>query len=272
MSIESRINAIMNGATHLHVESPDDESCAGDHGIWDGKALVFYNERSQMSFTLYLTDDTGARLSNEVSITVDTTQIESSPEYVMNYRNPGDIGVTYNDDGTINVYVYTDFECEDEQYYCQVELGRYVIKSREKLVVFKNLPNDTYPIKYSVSYTKDGVQYSIMSVTPSGTVNELHFNEYCTLEGNVFTITVGDPPSIDVSNIKIISSDGQEKQITESDLVLNDAGDRVATLEFDIAPDYVTVCVMICTNSLGAEFVEEYGGSIYTPYETNVYP
>ena len=111
-----------------------------------------------------------------------------------------------------------------------------------------------------------------MSVTPSGTVNELHFNEYCTLEGNVFTITVGDPPSIDVSNIKIISSDGQEKQITESDLVLNDAGDRVATLEFDIAPDYVTVCVMICTNSLGAEFVEEYGGSIYTPYETNVYP
>lgn len=272
MSIDFSIRSITRGATYLHVESPDSEAYNGDYEIWEGVASLYYEERAEQRFILYLTDDTGARLSNEVELTLDTTQPQQMPEYVMNYKNPNQIGVTYNEDGTINIYIDTDFECEDETYYWQVRLGKYMLRSRDKLIVFEHLPNDCYPIEYSVCFDKDGVQYSIMSITPSGTVNELYFNEHCVLLGNLFTMTVGEDTDIDISTITLISSDGQERKIAETDFIADENGERTATVEFDNVPEYVTIRLMIRPNSYAEEYVGKYGGSMYTHYENDLYP
>ena len=272
MSIDFHIRAITNGAAYLHVESSAEESITGDYGFYDGMASVYYSEREQMAFTLYLTDEEGGKLSNEVSVTVDTAEPESIPDYTFNYKNPHDVGVTYNDDGTVNVYIDTDFSCADESYYYRVDLGRYGIKSRDEIAVLKGLPNESYPITYSVCFERDGVEYSVMRVTPSGVVNEVYFSESCTLSENTFSITTWLPTKLDLNGIRVTSSGGEQIVIGESDFVTTVDGEMTATVTFDESPEYVILYAMISPYTMGLESVGEYEGSIYTPIEYEVYP
>lgn len=272
MTIVFRMRAVTNGATYVHVESSVADPATGDYSFWDGELQLSYTERTRMSFTLYLTDDMGAKLSNEISLTVDTTEPESIPAYTMNYKNPGDVGVTYNEDGTINVYIKTDFECEDESYYCEIKLGIYRFKTRDKIAVIRNIPNDNYPVEYAVGFDRDGWMHTVYTVIPSGTINELYLSADCTLVGNSLTIAVGSYHNLDLNSIKVISSDGQEIFITESDFVIDEYENLSVTVTFDNAPEYVTLQLMISPNSDGMEMIEDYDGSLYTYYETVIQP
>ena len=272
MTIIFRMKAVTNGATYVHVESSVDDPATGDYSFWDGELYLSYTERTQMSFTLYLTDDVGTKLSNEISLTVDTTEPESIPTYTMNYKNPGDIGITYNDDGTINVYIKTDFECEDESYYCAIKLGSYRFKTRDKIAVIKNIPNDNYPVEYAVGFDRDGWMHTVYTVTPSGTINELYLSADCALVGNSLAIAVGSYHNLDLSSIKAISSDGQQLFITESDFITDEYGNLSATVTFDNTPEYVTLQLMISSNATAMEMIEDYDGSLYTYYETVIQP
>lgn len=272
MSIIFRMKAVTNGATYVHVESSVADPATGDYSFWDGELYLSYTERTQMSFTLYLTDDMGTKLSNEISLTVDTTEPESIPTYTMNYKNPGDIGITYNDDGTINVYIKTDFECEDESYYCEIKLGSYRFKTRDKIAVIRNIPNDSYPVEYAVGFDRDGWMHTVYTVTPSGMINELYLSADCALVGNSMSIVVGSYHNLDLNSIKAISSDGQEISITESDFVTDEYGNLSATVTFDNAPEYVTLQLMTSSSSTGMEMIDDYDGSLYTYYETVIQP
>ena len=272
MSIELYIKSITNGATALHLECSEFDYMNGEYYFWDGRASVSYSDRGEMSFTVYLTNEVGERLSNEVEISVDTTAPETTAPYIMNYKNPNDVGVTYNSDGTINVYVNTDFECEDESYYYTVTLGRYVVRTREKVAVFESLPNETYPIQYNVCFERDGQHYSVQTITPSGAVNEIYFNASCTLNADTLTVSVSDVGKFDLNSFRLVSSDGEEIRLTEEDFTDDGYGNLSCDAVFSTASEYVTVYVMICPRAEAMEFIDEYKGSLYMLYETEIYP
>ena len=270
MSIDFYVKAITNGATYLRVVSDQGES--EDCYLFDGQATFYYTYRGVQTYTVYLTDDSGARLSNEVVFTADTSAIESAPSYNMSYQNPGEVGITYNQDGTVNIYLYTGFECADSSYYCQIDLGSYVFTSKEKVIVARNMPNITYPLKYSVCFDKNGVQYTIQTVHPSGTVNETNYYSDCTLSGNEFTMLISDVRKQDINSIRLVSSDGQQIALSEGDFILDENDYLKATVAFDSPPEYVTVYLMISPNAPDQELVGSYIGSLYTSYSMEIYP
>ncbi len=276
-SIELYVKAITNGATYIHVESSD-QTLTGNYDIWDGRASIYFSERVPISFTAYLTDEDGSKLSNETQVSLDTAQPDSVPEYVFNYANVSDVAVTYNDDGTINVYLNTGFECAEEEYYYIVKLGRYIVRSKSPNFALERIPNETYSIcYYYVCYERDGVEYALTTVTPSGMVNEAyHFGAYasmeCTLTENELTISLDRYHNLDLSSIRLVSAEGEEITITESDFVSDGNGGYALSVTFSSVPEYVTVYAMVCPNPSAFDFIEDYEGSIYVPYETKIYP
>ena len=275
-TVEFYVQAITNGALYLRVESSN-PSLTGAYDIWEGKAMLYYEEREQISLTVYLTDDFGAKLSNEIQIDLDTSLPENIPNYSMTYTNTGEVALTYNENGTVNAYFHTGFACEDESYYYRIDLGRYFIESRENIAIFKNLPNEIYTLKYYVCYEKDGIRYSVMSQTPSGTVNEAyHYGAYaymdCVLEENKLTITLDEDYNIDLNSVRIVSSMGSQIIIDESDFVPDGNGGFSLTVSFDHVPEHVTVYAMVCPSPHAFDFIEDYEGSIYIPYEAEIYP
>lgn len=262
------IKAITNGATYLHVESLQDETITGNYGFYSGRATVGYEMQGEIACTMYLVGQDGERLSDDATVVVNTAQELIKPEYVMNYVNPGNMGVTYNDNETINLYIQTNFECEDESYYYQIEVGEYMIKSRDKVAIIRNLPNESYPIRYSVCFDKDGNQYVIETVTPSGTANESRFPGMISLVDNSLTITIYDSRYVDLNSIRLITSYGEEIQVSENDFTLNEGQDYVAVIEFETSPEHVITYAMISPYPVTGE----YEGSLYTQYIKEIYP
>lgn len=262
------IKAITNGATYLHVESLQDETITGNYHFDSGRATIGYEMQGEIACTMYLVGQAGERLSDDATVVVNTAQELIKPEYVMNYENPGNMGVTYNDNETINLYIQTNFECEDESYYYQIEVGEYMIKSRDKVAVIKNLPNTSYPIRYSVCFDKDGNQYVIETVTPSGVANESRFPGMISLVDNSLTITIYDKRYVDLNSIRLITSYGGEIQVQENDFTLNEGQDYVAVIEFETSPEHVIMYATISPYPVTGE----YEGSLYTQYIKEIYP
>ena len=276
-SIDLCVKAITQGAYYLHVESQEDNSIVGDYSLWEGKASAYYSVQGNILLTVYLTDEVGTRLSDEVELTVDTLPPETMPNYIMNYKNPNDVAVTYNDDGTVNVYINTEFECADGEYFYRIELGKYRMNFKEPVAVFKNLPNETYPITYYyLCYEKEGIIYTTGSVSPSGTVNEGYFGATPMMEseliGNTLVLNAYKGHNLDLSSIRLVSSDGQEILISESDFVSDKNGGQTANIVFDNPPEYINVYIMICPNPYIFEIIGEYEGNKYIPYEEQIYP
>lgn len=268
MSINFNIKAMMNGATRLRVTY---SGTSEDIFIFDGVATYYYSDRGPMTLTLCLTNDLGDILSEEITLTVDTAG--ASANYVFNYSNPSDVGVTYNTNGTINIYAYTGFECADPDYYWQVMLDGVAYTTKEKVLEVKNMPNETYSIQYAVCFEKDGIVYTVYTVYPSGVVNEVnYYPPDMTLSENLLTINVYDKQKQDLNTMTLTASDGQQISLSESDFVSDENGGFVAIVTFDNPPEYVTVDLMISPFMHGLEFVESYVGSPYLPYSTEIYP
>ena len=270
-SIDFYIKALTNGAYYLHVVNTDTGE-AWDVSFFNGVASMEYGEDALLNLTAYLTNDDGERLSNEVSLTVNTATPEELSDYVMNYKNPSEVGVTYNADGTINVYVYTDFESEDESYYARVMLGGYTVITRDKVTVFKGLPNTSYSICYSVCFERGGQNYTAMSVTPSGMVNESYLSIGYELIGDTLTVTVYDTSIIDLDSITVISLSGEQITLSAGDFALDEYDNLVASVRFESPPELVTLHAMVCPFASGLDRVEELEGSIYTEYTQEIYP
>lgn len=263
------VKAITNGATYLHVESSSEYPASGDYYLDE---LLFYTDRGEVALTVYLTDDTGAILSNQISLTIDTTMVESVPEYNYIFYNPSEVGLTYNEDGTINVYIYTGFECADESYFALVTLGEHKASGRDDLIVFEDLPNDTYPLNFDLCFEKDGVIYSVMTYYPSGSVGEIGFYEHYELTDGEFVLSLSDTKSVDLDSIRIVTSAGEEVLLSESDFVQDEYGYLTARVRFTDTTESVTLYILYAPYIDGLESVEEYKGSPYTPYEIEITP
>ena len=99
--------------------------------------------------------------------------------------NPGDAVVTYNDDGTINIYRKIDFSSDDSRIYYNafiynsseidadgrtVYTGAYDCIGRDTYAVLENLPLQDYFFHYYTMFAYEGVDYIISMDWPSGGV------------------------------------------------------------------------------------------------------
>lgn len=262
---------ITNGAEYLHVTS----SLAPDLPellYIDGAITMWYNAEEVIAYTMYLTNDKGDVLSSEINVTVDTSTPTPSVEYQMQYLNPGDLCITYNDDGTVNIYIQTNFTSDNEELYYQVTLGSMRYKSRDKLLKIERIPDNSYALHYDVCIDIDGVQYSIFHVSPSGVANESYFYLDSSLEDNVLSLALyKDVMYVDMDSVKLITSSGEEISLSETDFTYNEEYGRYEiTVEFTQPLTHVVVQMQANPYHVGIEDIDGYLGNARKTFEETV--
>ena len=253
---------IMNGAEYLSVrssENPDEEL-----HVLSSTVIFWYTSVGEITYTVYLTNEDGDVLSNEARVTVRTDLEIEPPEYSFQYSNPGDINVTYNDDGTINVYLDTKFECDDPSVYYQITLGSYRYASRDPIARIEGLPDSTYPIYYDICVDVDGMLYSVWRMTPSGGVNEQYLYVEGWEEDGVFNAHFyTDSMYFDPSYVRVVSSAGEEFILGEDDLVFNsESGAYELRVEFTDEYEYVSIYAYVNSNLKTLGDIDGYVGNL----------
>ena len=185
---------------------------------------------SQQEFTYYLSDLNGLAKGPETAVVINTATVTG--EYNFQYVNPGDAIVTFNDDGTMNIYLNTVFETEDADIfylirYTDFDAGTiYDIKYTESIAYLENIPFSNYGIEYYVYKTIDGIDYQLYSVFVSGGI-EITYDNICHAEiqvdgaGNIGVyISYDDYRTVNPESF-VLTIDGVKHQISSSDIILN---------------------------------------------------
>lgn len=254
---------IMNGAEYLSIRSSEDPE-AEELYVVDMMTVLYFSEASEITYTVYLTNENGDVLSNEATVSVNTDVNIAAPEYTFNYKNPNQVSVTFNDDGTINAYLDTQFECDDPNVYYRITLGHYKYTSRDPIARIEGLPDTTYSITYDVCVDVDGVLYSVYRVTPSGAINEQYIYAEGWQEGERFNVSLyNESMYVDPSYVRVVSSSGEEYILGEEDLFYNaDAGAYEFSIEFTDPYDSVSVFAIISSNHEFPDTIGEYNGNL----------
>ena len=240
-----------------------------------------YENSGEITLSYYLSNERGEELSSEQTIIVDTTF--EGINYNFNYKNPGDVGITYNSNGSINLYIDTNFMCEDEDVYYQIKLINYDLNLtlyytfKEEIAIITNLPNTNYGITYEVCKDINDIQYSFMNVTPSGTINETNYDY--TISGIIlenecqFALEYYNT-IFDLSTVKAIGSNNEEIILTETDFTNNiDEYNYSASLTFSEEVSSVTIYIKCNQYYLGLEQIDESKiiGSRYLEIQYTIY-
>ncbi|MBO5357389.1 MAG: hypothetical protein J6A95_06420 [Clostridia bacterium] len=266
---------ISNGAEYAEIVASTKPTEPYMEYYFNQPFSIYYDTAEEITYSVYLTNENGDTLSNEVSITIDTSAVAPAPEYNMIYSNPSDVGITYNDDGTINLYFVTNFESADENVYYQVRVGNNRYISRQKILEVANLPNETYSIEYDVCIDINGKSYSIFNYYPSGTVNEIYLeNGYLAVYESATTLNLQFFPNymyVDLNGVRIVSSNGEEIILTESDFTYDSVNLIYdTTVSFLEAPEYVTIYIEANASYGDLDSVDDYKGSLTAAYEITV--
>lgn len=138
---------------------------------------------------------------NNYSYSVSKSTAESnftSPYMVC--VNPGDALVTYNDDGTMNLYRKINFESDNPDIYYNAfiygslstdpDTGQmiysdcYDIIGRDKYAIIEDIPMMSYIFIYYQMFDYQGVSYIMYSENPSGTVDYVENIGYASMSYN----------------------------------------------------------------------------------------
>ena len=263
---------LTNGAEYLCVTSsvaPD----APELLSVEGAVSTWYTAIGEITYTLDLTNTEGDVLSNEVSITVDTSVEVPTPDYHFVCLNPGDVGVTYNDDGTVNLYIQTQFESDNEDVYYRITVGDICYVSRDRIAVLEGLPDQSYALRYDVCVDMNGMPYSIFHETPSGMANEPYLYLNGSLTDNVLHLQLyREAFYLDLNSVVLISESGEQIALSEVDFAYNEEyGTYDVVARFDQAPAYVTVRMMGNPYRDGLDGIDGYLGNIRKLLEATVY-
>lgn len=139
------------------------------------------------------------------------------------YHNTGEVTITYNDDGTINVYIDTGFASTDPEVYYEIVLGGVAYKFTEPLAKIEGIENNAYSLIYRICIDdENGVKYVIGEIAPSGMVNEVNVPVYIepTDEGMLISISynyesVGDEMLLSVNGEEGVLINKSELQYSE---------------------------------------------------------
>ena len=263
---------ITNGAEYLHITSsaaPDSPEIA----VLEGVVEVWYSTAEPITYTMYLTNENGDVLSSEAVVTVDTSVEITAPSYNSAFPNPSDVTVTYNDDGTVNIYIRTQFETESEELYYQVTLGDIVYTSQESIARLENIPDESYSLKYDVCMDVNGVRYSIFRIVPSGMVNEPYFIFQSDLYENVLHLQIyKDEMHVDLNTVVLITSNKDRIQLSESDFVYSEEYEAYCT-DVQIDPTVTSVVMQLMANPYcdDIDAIESYLGNERKLIEETVY-
>lgn len=185
------------------------------------------------TLTVQVVDKEGNPFGEASTYTV--SQSDAFTNYTVPYMfcvNPGDAVVTYNDDGTINIYRKIDFSSSDSRIYYNafiynssetdadgrtIYTGAYDCIGRDTYAVLENLPLQDYFFHYYIMFAYEGVDYIMNMDWPSGgvTVSENPGTATVSQSGGSTTvqITVHDYGKIDNK----ILCDGTEYTYTGAD-------------------------------------------------------
>ena len=265
------LKGITNGATLATVINTETSEEISDTSFYDNYVAISYETETPTQYSIFLTNDEGEKMTGEYISPVITPTVQETGEYVLNYKNPNDVGITYNDDGTINVYIQTDFSSTDERVYYQILLGTMRFRSRETTFVAEGIPNSSYPLIYEVFYDDNGIQYCINSISVSGIVNEFDYDY--TVNAEIFETTVS--LSIDLINlesIRVVTSSGEEIVLPPSELIYDeDLSTYTAEVQFSTEFEWITIysaCSPFAEDMAG---IDDYAGSLTVEKSTTFY-
>ncbi len=227
------------------------------------------------NYTLYLTNDDGQKVSNNCNVTFDTS-FSFDTEFTFNYKNPTDVGITYNSDGTINAYITTDFQADNPEIYYQIMLGNFRFSSREKTFCAIGLPNDTYGVVYNVLIDVDGISYSIFDVTPSGAINEFSLESVitATVSNNSVNLVIESYKinRIYLYTVRLESSTGEEIFVDELDWVFDSENQQCyVNVQFSEDFQYVDVFAVCIQSQETISQLQDYFGSMENEFSTTIY-
>lgn len=195
---------------------------------------ISYEEGATLS--LSVVDKEGNIYIDNVEFNINPTLANNNytnPSYYS--ANPYDSVVTYNDDGTANIYRNTNFVKSD---YSSINLNCliYTDKSKDELTgevsyfgridsyvennysIIENIERSIYMFEYQVEFEYDNVTYIMYTETPSGSINLL-YEGYFTAESSVTSektiITIYNNQSIYTDNYILIN--GVEYQFDSYD-------------------------------------------------------
>ncbi len=270
------LKSLSHGASRVIVEDVITGEIVYEDRLYF-QPTVYYDENSPstLNYKVYLVNDDGLKISNDCLVEIDANFTLNS-DFVFNYKNPSEVGITYNNDETINVYIQTDFSSENEDLYYQVKLGDMRFKSREKIFEAIGLFNDSYSLIYDVCIDFNGVQYLIYNVNTSGAINET--NPYNMIEYNISENTVGISFDdyylyyIDLDSFQLISSAGEEIFVLETDWAFDENMNLYSyttTLQNEF--EYVDLYATYIPYATQMEGILEYKGSIEFNFYTTIY-
>lgn len=151
---------------------------------------------TEYNLTVQVTDADGNAWGAPKTVNISKTAAEA--EYTsptMSSPNPGDAVVTYNDDGTINIYRQMipdaygrDTVSDDERVYynAYIYAGYYDAEynftqtqafdviGRGKYAAIENIPKDNYIFTYYKMFDYNGVSYVMYGEMPSGSVETVY--------------------------------------------------------------------------------------------------
>lgn len=152
--------------------------------------ITTYPDSSDLlkEYTYYLSDLDGNAIDAIQTVSIDCT--EASGTYNFNYVNPSDALVTYNDDGTINIYLDTVFETEDSDIYYSVVYSNFETGESEEVYYttscarYENVELNDYGIVYYVYKKVNDTIHILQEIAVSGGIE---LTNYLNMSGNITT-------------------------------------------------------------------------------------
>lgn len=145
-------------------------------------------DASVLTITVFDQDGLQWKDSFTYDISFDSANVIYKENYPSYYAiNPYDSLVTYNEDGTINIYRKIRFSSTNENIYCNAFIynsytedpitgqkiyeGAYDVISNSDYAIIENIPDQMYILDYQLIIKNNGVDYIMYIETPSGTIN-----------------------------------------------------------------------------------------------------
>ena len=202
------------------------------------------NSGDGANLTVSVIDDVGVAWKEPQSYHIlNADEINNLNNEPLNYVhvNPGDSTVTYNDDGTINIYRNIDFVTDSNNIYYDAfiyseenvdsETGQKTYQNdyhnitNYKYSILEDIPEDNYYFYYYNVLINDGIYYYTGMAMPSGGIDTNIANNFvCSAnydsETNQTSITITNTNFIPVSNECMIDNFTYELLTLDSTLSL----------------------------------------------------
>lgn len=139
-------------------------------------------------YEYYLSTIDGEMLESGQTVSIDYAEVKGV--YDFNYINPGDAVVTFNDNGTVNIYLNTFFKTEDPSIYYSIVYNNFDTFELTEVyyyssgAAFENVPYNNYGIVYYVYKEVNDVLHILEEIYVSGGVE---FTYNLTIDGTITT-------------------------------------------------------------------------------------